>query len=38
MIGSQVQERDYTSIAITVAVAGLVIGAAYLYEKKRSSP
>ncbi len=38
MIGSQVQERDYTSIAITVIVAGLAIGAAYLYEKRRSSP
>ena len=38
MIGSQIQERDYTSIAITVVVAGLVIAAAYLYEKKRSSP
>ena len=38
LIGSQYQERDYTSIAITVVVAGLVIAAAYLYEKKRSSP
>ena len=38
MIGSQIQERDYTSIAITLVVAALVIGAAYLYEKKRSSP
>ncbi len=35
MIGSQVQARDYTSIAITVVVAGLAIGAAYLYEKRR---
>ncbi len=37
MIGSQVQARDYTSIAITVVVAGLAIGAAYLYEKRRSA-
>lgn len=38
LIGSQIQERDYASIAITVVIAGLVIGAAYLYEKKRSAP
>ena len=37
MIGSQVHARDYTSIAITVVVAGLVIGAAYFYEKRRSA-
>jgi uncharacterized membrane protein YdjX (TVP38/TMEM64 family) len=37
MIGSQVEARDYTSIAITVVVAGLAIGAAYLYEKRRSA-
>ena len=37
MIGSQVQARDYTSIAITVVVAGLAIGAGYLYEKRRSA-
>ena len=36
MIGSQIEQRDYTSIAIILVIAGLVIGAAYLYEKKRS--
>jgi len=38
LIGSQIQERDYASIAITVVIAGLVIGAACLYEKRRGSP
>lgn len=34
---SQIKQLDYTSIAIILVIAGLVIGAAYLYEKKRSS-